>query len=564
MNDNQLKPLENYLDDIKSRNTRFGEKIPELVKTVENVYNYDELYKKLIEESYYMCNEVMKSRDYQDRESFEGNNIEKALKFSIYENEHKINNTSNPVPKQDSAFSSNRQNKKYNPFNQSCSFDVNDNKSLLSGKKFQSDFQENKSIAKVESVKNKIFIQNKAKNDVHKIFNEEKINLNYSSNIPISVKESKNKSKPLEEEDNKDAKNGVNQEELTILINCSKQIENLLATENPIHKIDIFEGEISKDMKKLNDIEINQHNLIESKHSLDIKMKDLNDLFYNFQEHFMKFESLANNYQGTDKNQNIDNFVCVNCKKKNELKNNNISSIGVNNLSKENYNSNLRETEAFSNSLSPRDYNQFIKSFTGNRIFSPNVESSLTMNRNDAATFMSDNIKFNQNNMNNMTHNNLRDSELKEDRNQSSVSDNINNLFFDNRFNDAINLWKKYNYQVLDNCSFERTIEMLNIAMRIKDKEIEKLSQLTKINENLQKEVKSKNLEIVELFADQELTKSKLKEYEFKLSNLQNLEKKVQSLVNENSILYKENVKMKTLIEQEETLRKYRNKLKEF
>ncbi len=563
MNDNQLKPLENYLDDIKSRNTRFGEKIPELVKTVENVYNYDELYKKLIEESYYICNELMKSRDYQDRDSFEGNNTDKAIKFSINENDHKINNTMNPITKQDSLFNSNRQNKKYNPSNQSCSFDVNDNKSLLSGKKFQSDFQENKSLARVESVKNKIFTQNKAKNEVNKIFNEDKYNLNYSSNNPISVKEFKNKSQPIAEEDNKDAKNGVSPEELTILINCSKQIENLLATENPIHKIDIFESEISKDMKKLNDIEINQHNLIETKHSLDIKMKDLNDLFYNFQEHFMKFESLANNHQAPSKIQNIDNFVCVNCKKKNELKNNNISLIGVNN-SKENHNSNLRDTEAFSNTFSPREYNQFIKSFAANRIYSPNVDNSLTMNRNDAATFMSDNIRFNQNYLNNMAKNNMRDSELQEDRNQSSISDNINNLFFDNRFNDAISLWKKYNYQVLDNCSFERTIELLNITLRVKDKEIEKLSQLSKLNENLQKEVKSKNMEIVELFADQELTRSKIKEYEFLKSNMQNLEKRVQSLVNENSILYKENVKMKTLIEQEETLRKYRNKLKEF
>lgn len=566
MNDKHLKPLDNYIDDIKGRNNLFCEKIPELSKTVENVYNYDELYKKLIEESYIICNELMKSRDNQERESFEGNNADKGLKLSINENDQKINNTMNNILKQDSIFSSNRQIKKYNPSNQSCSFEVNENKSLLSGKKLQSEIQENKSSARMESVNNRIFSDNKTKNDVYKIFNEDKNNLNISSHIPINIKEFKNKNKPQDEEDNKHDKNEVSKEEFAMLINCSKQIENLLATENPIHKIDIFESEISRDMKKLNDIEINQHNLIESKHSLDIKMKDLNDLFYNFQEHFMKFDSMANNIQVPVKNQSVDNFVCINCKKKNELKNNNISSIGATNQSKENYNSNLKETEAFSNTLSSRDYNQFMKSFTVNRFSSPIVDSSLTINKNDVAAFMSENNnKFHQSNLNNnITQNNYKDLEVKEDKNLSSISENINNLFFDNRFNDAINLWKKFNYQILENCSFERTIELLNIALRIKDKEIDKLSQLSKLNDNLHKEVKSKNMEIVELFADQELTRSKMREYEFQLSNLNNLEKKVQSLINENSMLYKQNVKLKTLIEQEETLRKYRNKLKEF
>ena len=44
-----------------------------------------------------------------------------------------------------------------------------------------------------------------------------------------------------------------------------------------------------------------------------------------------------------------------------------------------------------------------------------------------------------------------------------------------------------------------------------------KLEVLFKINENLQKEVKSKNMEIVELFAEQELTRNKLKQYEFQI-----------------------------------------------
>ena len=124
MNNNNLKPLENYLNDIKSRNIKFGEMIPELSKTVENISNYDDLYKKLIEESYYICNELLKNREFQDKESFDCKNIERALKFSSNDKDNnKIFNSTNKKLILDSAFYYNQGNQELNKNNQIISYE---------------------------------------------------------------------------------------------------------------------------------------------------------------------------------------------------------------------------------------------------------------------------------------------------------------------------------------------------------------------------------------------------------------------------------------------------------
>ena len=69
-----------------------------------------------------------------------------------------------------------------------------------------------------------------------------------------------------------------------------------------------------------------------------------------------------------------------------------------------------------------------------------------------------------------------------------------------------------------------------------------------------------KNFEMFELFGELELLKDKIRNYEFQLSNLQNIENKFQTIISENSILYRENIKIKTLLEQEQLLNKYKNK----
>lgn len=588
MTDNKLKPLENYLKDIKSRNSRFKEKIPELGKTVEGISNYDDLYKKLIEESYYICNELLKTRDFQDKESFEGNNVERALKFSSNEQDNKIYNTMNNNYKQDSTFSLKHQNRVVEANNQFSSFEAADNRNFPIGQSFSKE-------PKAEVNKLQYFTENKNKHtDKNHLFSTTKNHNTFSSTVPIRFKPLLATAKEGETKVDKlqgDPK-GLLPEELMLLVNNSKQIEGLLCTDNPLTKIEIFQSEIAKDIKKLNDIEINQQNLIESKQGLDIKMKDLNDLLNNFQQNFQKFETLANNYHNQGSPTNTERNTCENCKKG---LNQQFSSTGLAvNSSKDNLNS-QKETEAVSN------------------VFSPRIQT-LSVNHNDVSTFSHKNLnkKLNQsinneisyakkkNNICNKTFNgyhqpnnfqnymsssgalknkNLTESTISMSNNMEdfanrseiitshhflAASDRINSLFYDNLFREAVELWRQYNYENLNNCSMERTVEMLTIAAKIKDKEIEILNQKVRSIDALKKEVKDKNQEIVELFADLELMRDKIRRYEFQLNSYKNTEKKLNSLINENAVLYKENVKNKTLLEQEKVLNGYRKPVNKF
>jgi hypothetical protein len=480
--------------------------------------------------------------------------------------------------KQDSTFSLKHQNRvaELNTNNQFSSFEGIENKNPFPSTAFNGVISQNIKTNS-DNMKSQFFTENKPKHEIdNNIFSTNKNHNTFSSTVPIRFRPilatAKAEANELENQENTCQK-GFSSEDILMLVNNSKHVENLLSTENPMTKIDIFQSEISKDIKKLNDIETNQQSLIESKQGLDIKMKDLNDLLFNFQEHFTKFENMTNSYQTqTTTGESTNRFSCPNCEMK-------IAKNFSSKISNDNYNSNLRETEQISTAFSPR--NNTNQSLVQNKHMSQSqMEISFLKKKNEISNSTEGNHNNYQNYLTNsghltknknttqstisMSNNNVNDDlNNKSDLNTQllAVSDKINNLFYESQFTDAVNLWKQFNYENLGNCSIERTIEMLTVSLKVRDKEIEKLNQLGKINDSLQKEIKNKNQEIVELFADQELMREKVRKYEFQLNSLKNTEKKLNSLVNENATLYKENVKNKTLLEQEKVLKGYRKKL---
>ena len=95
---------------------------------------------------------------------------------------------------------------------------------------------------------------------------------------------------------------------------------------------------------------------------------------------------------------------------------------------------------------------------------------------------------------------------------------------------------------------------MLTYITKLKDKEIDILNRKVSIFEEKLKDMKRKDNDIVELFAELETYKSKYKCSNMKNDEYEKKEIKMNNLVNENNLLYKENIKLKTLIQQEKYL----------
>jgi len=87
---NNLKPLDDYIKDLENRNFKFSEVIPNLQNTLTNVSSYDDLYKKLIDESYFICNELVNKRSVK---SLHTRNIPSSTEN--IKDKHEINNNVN-------------------------------------------------------------------------------------------------------------------------------------------------------------------------------------------------------------------------------------------------------------------------------------------------------------------------------------------------------------------------------------------------------------------------------------------------------------------------------------
>ena len=130
------------------------------------------------------------------------------------------------------------------------------------------------------------------------------------------------------------------------------------------------------------------------------------------------------------------------------------------------------------------------------------------------------------------------------------VSEQINQLFSNKLFNECYELWKKYNFQLLTNLSYERSFEILVYLLKLKDrnnkKENKKNNEDINIINNLSNEKKKKNCEIVELLSNIELYRVKLCESELKLNDLKNI---INNLIEENNELSIQNQQLKDLIQ---------------
>lgn len=128
------------------------------------------------------------------------------------------------------------------------------------------------------------------------------------------------------------------------------------------------------------------------------------------------------------------------------------------------------------------------------------------------------------------------------------ISNQIYTLYTKKLFNEASELWKIYNFQPLLGVSIERSYEILIYLMKMKDKQIKKLTGYNNQvnNANSLEEAKKKNCEIVELLSKNEFYQYRLDETEIKLNDLKN---RLKGLIEDNNDLFLQNRKLKTLIE---------------
>ena len=101
------------------------------------------------------------------------------------------------------------------------------------------------------------------------------------------------------------------------------------------------------------------------------------------------------------------------------------------------------------------------------------------------------------------------------------ICQNIIKLYSNKLFNESFDLWKKYNFQKLENFDSERNFDILSFLVKVIERNNKKNNIYSVIGtETLNNETKKKNLEIVELMSQIELLKFKLSEYENKIEDL--------------------------------------------
>ena len=90
----------------------------------------------------------------------------------------------------------------------------------------------------------------------------------------------------------------------------------------------------------------------------------------------------------------------------------------------------------------------------------------------------------------------------------------INNLFHEERIPEAIELWRKFNYNKFDGCTIERSYEMMAQITKIKDRDIENLLRRSENEKKIIDESRQKDNDIIELVTEVEKLKYKIAEME--------------------------------------------------
>jgi hypothetical protein len=585
---NNLKPLDEYLKDLKSRNSQFAEIIPDLQRTVLNVSSYDDLYKKLIEESYYICNELAKGKedpgvthltsrnppkDPEKEDMYK--NINRALIFQSNENFNKLNREQellSPIIKPPD------ENKSYfysttNRFNNT---DVKEKNELNSTAQNFNTFTNTKKslIDKRESNYIPNFNNIVQKRDSNLNISTAKLNptpVNKNSSYIIAnqlnqIKENTNNN----ENPNLNTRNLIpafQNDDIAFMINNMREIEKLLEKDDPVNKIENFENKISLNLMKLEEQHRQEFDILETKKEIEKNIDDLNLLYKQFECKFEKLDEYLeivkniptkvdenlNNLENLDNIQNLQNTQILD----NQNKFNNFTKFTRQSDYLHNFNTNTINTlhsitpdktfnSNFSNSrLNPNksylNKNQEIKEIKDYIIPSENQE---TIEKNTAAS-NNDYSMYSQSTYGNSFNNTITPREY---------SQKINSLFANSQIKEASDIWRRFNYLNFEGTSLQRSYEMLMYITRLKDKEIEYLNRKISLNEEKLLDMKRKDAEIVELFAQLETYKNKVKVTNSKINDNQKYEDKINNLMKENNMLYKENVRLKVLIQQENYL----------
>ena len=206
---------------------------------------------------------------------------------------------------------------------------------------------------------------------------------------------------------------------------------------------------------------------------------------------------------------------------------------------------------------SDRNFDQYLQN---NRSIpnSPMDENKYFSNRTDGTKDMNNqSINSSGNQYNNPYPKPSKMTQEEQQKRNNAIS--LNNLFSNNRYEDAKELWKKANYEPLDGYPIERTCNLLHIMLKISDREIDYLKKTLKTCSLNLKDLAQKDDEIVELFAEVELKKNQIKKLETQSVLKEQVENKLNKIIKENVVLYKENVKLKTMIQQENWMKDIRS-----
>jgi hypothetical protein len=520
-----LKPLDEYLEGLKSRNSKFASVLPDFQKTFQNVASYDDLYKKLIEESYYICSELVKGKVPQapkgrtrngpsiaEKEEL-SNNINRALIFQSNEN---INNQGE-----------NKKESLLSPINKI----PNDNKSYF----YSTNRFYNTDVKDKTEFQNNIYFSTQPNNQ--------------SFNKTLRHNKSKYSSNNL----NKEMANS----DILLLINNAKEIEKMIEKEDPINKIENFENKITDNLLKLDELRKNEINLVENKILIEKKLSDVGMLCKQFEEKFNKLETyleiVKNSNCNTNRSQN-EKFVENNNTQRNK------EDPAINNISNLNYHPQIqpsssrenKENNTFFNSGNPAN-NQ-----TNNHLnYNSNNNSNNNANPYTQRYFLPE-----QENVNDNQHlsQNYSDCELESKfhikKTPREYAKKINHMLANNNIKDATEIWRTFNYDFLEGSSYERSYEMLVYILKHKDREMDSISKKTNKFEQLSLQAKKKDFEIIELFTQLEIYKNKLKDYESMSEQYIDIKKKLANIEKDNTILYRENLKLKTLKQQDNYLSK--------
>ena len=393
--------------------------------------------------------------------------------------------------------------------------------------------------------------------------------------------------------------------QMLYLINNCKEIEKIIEKEKPIQKIEKIEEKVVKNMKVVDEIKQDELEMIETKQEMDIKLQEVKSLFRLYGEKLENMEvfvnklnkdnpklnecekcqnriaeeELVHNKSSNEYNYTFENFFKNHSLKNSKLSehitfsnhNNRIVSEQVCSFQINKEKSNLKtvserpsenqsgEIESDLRKLMREEDNENENEIKEEYTTNTNINNLTSINKaykhgkNKIYNFINDRKDF-KNEINHSSSQSKSDnfSSSGNSKNFACISQKVNEHLSNGEIKEAVDTWKKINFSPLDNCSFERSYEMLAQILKIKDRENETIIRKIFNLENLKEETKKKDTEIVQLFAQLEYFRNKSQRLESECLEVERLKTRNTNFINENSLLYKENVRLKMLLKEAE------------